>query len=547
MRRDPVVALARKPSSGRAGRNMSAADNKGMGAARVAALSTDELAGAAAHHGGVALWLSGVTKIFGGQAALRDVDLEVRGGEIHALLGQNGSGKSTLIKVLSGYHRPEPGARAAVWGHPLALDGRPPGGSSPLRFVHQDRALLPDLDATDNLALVSGYRRVWWLSAHAEQHAAQRFLHEYGIEVDVTRPVGELSVAAQAMLAIARALIGCERDRVVLVLDEATASLPAEDVEKLFQLVRQIRDSGGAVIYVTHRLNEVIALADRVTVLRDGHRVATRQVCELNHDDLVELIIGRSVDAFYPEPPAPDADVVIEVKSLAGATVKDVSFEVRQGEIIGVTGLVGSGYEDLLALMFGAQPRRSGEVLLGGATVGAEPRAAMGAGLAFAPSDRARLSAMPGWSLAENVTLPKLEAGGRLLPWLSSQREQRDARVWLDRLGVVPSDPARIFSTLSGGNQQRVVIARWLRAGFKAFLLEDPTMGVDVGAKPPIYEALADAARKGAAVLLSTSDAEEAAAVCDRVVVMREGQIATILEGADRTVDQIVAAGMRSH
>ena len=523
---------------------MTTADNRAPSAGSQQTGAGDHRDGAASAHR-IALQMSGVSKIFGGQAALQDVDFEVRAGEIHALLGQNGSGKSTLIKVLSGYHRPEPGASAALWGRTLAIDGRPPSVSEPLRFVHQDRGLLADLDAADNLALVSGYRNRWWLSGRVENLAAERFLHSYDINIDTKRPVSDLGVAAQAMLAIVRAVKGTAENQVVLVLDEATASLPSEDVDKLFRLVRQIRDRGGAVIYVTHRLGEVFALADRVTILRDGRRVATREVKELNHDDLVELIIGRSVDAFYPEPPAPNADVALQVKHLSGPTISDISFEVRHGEILGVTGLVGSGYEDLMALIFGAQPRISGEIWLNDEPVGGDPRAAMQAGLAFAPSDRARLSAMPQWTLAENVTLPKLKPRRRLLPWLSSRGEQRDAQTWLNQLGVVPSDPARVFSTLSGGNQQRVVIARWLRAGFKAFLLEDPTMGVDVGAKPPIYQALTDSAQAGAAVLFSTSDAEEAAAVCDRVIVMREGKIAAILEGSERTVEQILATSMR--
>jgi ribose transport system ATP-binding protein len=492
-----------------------------------------------------ALQLTGVSKVFAGQAALSDVDLDVRRGEIHALLGQNGSGKSTLIKILAGYHRPESGASAVLRGNALPLDGRPPGRAVPLRFVHQDRGLIPALDAVDNLALVAGFRRRWWLGARTEESAAEEFLRAYGIDVDVGRPVSDLSVASQAMLAVARAVKGCAEDQVVLVLDEATASLPAEEVETLFRLVRHIRDRGGSVIYVTHRLSEVFSLADRVTVLRDGRRVATCEVSDLTPDELVELIIGRPVDAFYPDPPAPHADIALEVRNLTGPTVTRASFTVRRGEILGVTGLVGSGYENLLSLMFGALPRQAGEVLVHGIPVGPTPRDAIGVGLAFAPSDRARLSAMPPWTLAENVTLPRLTPGGGRLPWLSDRSERRDARRWLERLGVVPDDPGAVFATLSGGNQQRVVIARWLRAGFKALLLEDPTMGVDVGAKPPIYQALDDAAREGAAVVLSTSDAEEAAAVCDRVIVMREGQVAAVLEGDEQSVDRIVSSGMR--
>jgi ribose transport system ATP-binding protein len=494
-----------------------------------------------------ALEIRGLSKVFEGQKALADVDFTVAQGEIHALLGQNGSGKSTLIKVLAGYHRPEPGAEARLYGEELELDGVPPSPAEPIRFIHQDLGLMPDLDVVDNLALVSGYEGRLWLGNGQEAAAARAFLERYRLDVDVRAPVSGLSTATQAMLAILRAIKDVPGTRFLLVVDEATASLPGEEVKIVFDLLRELRDRGGSVIYVTHKLNEVLEIADRVTVLRDGRRVETTAVAGLGHDDLVQLIIGRSVDSFYATGSARREDVVLEVDEIAGGTCHGVSLRVHRGELVGVTGLVGSGYESLLPLIFGAQERDAGEVRLSGKTVpAADPAGAIEAGLAFAPGDRKQLSAIPEWSLAQNITLPKLGARGRFLPWLGDRAELRDAQRWIDQLAVEPRDPRAPLTSLSGGNQQRVVIARWIRCGFKALLLEDPTAGVDVGAKPAIYEALAKTVEDGAAVLMTTSDAEEAAAVCDRVVVLVDGRVGAVLEGEQKQPDVISARAMQA-
>jgi ribose transport system ATP-binding protein len=492
-----------------------------------------------------ALRIEGLSKVFEGQRALADVDLEVAPGEIHALLGQNGCGKSTLIKVLAGYHRPEPGAVCTLFGEPLALHGAPPPASAPIRFVHQDLGLIGDLGAVDNLALTSGYRGHWWVGEQREATATHDYLRQYGIEIDVTVPVGTLSVATQAMLAILRAIKDVPAERLVLVVDEATAALPHEEIEIVFELLRELRRRGGSVLYVTHRLSEVLEIADRVTVLRDGRKVETRPVDGLDHDDLVRLIVGRPVESFYATGTRHRENVVLEVERISGGSCREVSLDVHRGEVVGVTGLVGSGYESLLRLVFGGEEREAGTVRVGGEAVEpATPWNSIRAGLAFAPGDRKRLSAIPSWSLAENITLPKLPSGSGPLPWLGDRGERRDAQAWIDQLAVEPRDPALPLSSLSGGNQQRVVIARWLRCGFTALLLEDPTQGVDVGAKPAIYEALTTATDQGAAVLMSTSDAEEAAAVCDRVVVLVDGRVGAVLEGAQQTADRIIAMSL---
>ncbi|MEZ5075908.1 MAG: sugar ABC transporter ATP-binding protein [Solirubrobacterales bacterium] len=495
--------------------------------------------------GSISLSLKDVSKVFQGQRALDGVDLELRRGEVHALLGPNGSGKSTLIKILAGYHRPEPGAGAWMHGAPFELGD--PAGAPDAHFIHQDLGLVGDLSVVDNLAFDGGYRGRWWLSGRHERTRAAALLAEYGIDVDVEEPVGALPRAQQTMVAIARALSRGVGAGALLVLDEPTVALPAHQVRQLFEVVRQVRDAGGTVLWVTHRLGEVFDLAQRVTVLRDGRRVTTVPTSELDHDQLVELIIGRPLEAFYPEPPpVGTAPPALEVRELGGGTVADVSLTVREGEIVGATGLVGSGHEDLLHLIFGGQKPRRGGVWLGGEALGRpDPARAIGAGLAFAPADRKRLGAILDWTLRENLTLPDIHGNGPAR-WLSAGSERADAREWLQRGQVVPADPEKVFSALSGGNQQKLMLARWLRCGARAFLLEEPTNGVDMGSKHAIYEALAAAAREGAAVLMSSQDPEELCAVCDRVLVLRDGLVGAELDRSALTEDRLVAETLRN-
>lgn len=492
------------------------------------------------------LAVSGLSKVFQGQRALDDVSLELRRGEVHALLGQNGSGKSTLIKILAGYHQPAPGAQATVDGRPLELGSSQAAHDAGLRFIHQDLAVIESLSVVDNLALGERYRGRRWLSDRRERQAAREVFASYGIDLDVDAPLGSLGPAQRAMAAIVRALHHGDAARGLLVLDEPTAALPESEKDRLFALVERVRDAGGTVLYVTHRLPEVFDLADRVTVLRDGRRVATRSVAELDHDGLVELIVGRPLDALYPEATtAPRSDRVLHVAGLAGGRLAALDVDVHAGEIVGIVGLTGSGIEDVLPLIFGGSPRGAGVVELDGRPVPADPRRAIAAGLAFAPGDRKRLSAITTWTLRENVTLPRLSSRP-WTRWMSPRSEARDVLPHLERFGVVPSDPEARFSSLSGGNQQKTVLARWMRTGARAFLFEEPTAGVDVGAKSAIYTGLAEVAADGAAILVATSDFEEACSLCDRVLVLRDGRLGAVLTGARRTVEDILGEALRT-
>jgi ribose transport system ATP-binding protein len=491
------------------------------------------------------LTLQNVSKTFRGQRALDHASLNLRGGEVHGLVGQNGSGKSTLIKILAGYHQPEPGASATLRGEDFELGSTVAARAAGLRFIHQDLGLCVTLDVVDNLALGGRYGSSWWISDRRERDDARAVLGEYGVDIDPAAPVQALSAAHRSMLAIVRGLKDGLGAGGVVVLDEPTAALPDQEVQLLYGLIARLRDRGAAILYVSHRLNEIFDICDRVTVLRDGRNVATVATTELDHDGLVELIVGRRLETFYPAPPPVLEDIVLEVDELRGPGVREVSLRVHRGEIVGIAGLVGSGYEAVLGLIFGAGPRSGGRVRVEQRDVAAAPAAAIAAGLAFAPADRKGLGAMLDWTLRENVTLPRLRSVG-FARWLSARRERAESRPWLDRLAVVPRDPELSFGALSGGNQQKVVLARWLRAGAKAYLLEEPTNGVDLGAKHAIYEALGRVAADGACALVSSSDAEELCAICDRVLVMRDGRIAAELAGASLSVDTLVAESLRA-
>ena len=493
------------------------------------------------------LAVAGVSKTFQGQRVLHQVSLDLRPGEIHCLLGQNGSGKSTLIKILAGYHTPDGGdAVGSIDGVPFTLGSPTAGHEAGLRFIHQDLALIDDFTIIDNLALGESYGGRFWLSERRERRRAREIFAQYGLDIDANKPLNTLGAAERTMTAIVRALYHGDAARGVLVLDEPTASLSAGDKDHLFGLLRDVKGRGGTILYVTHRLGEVFELADRVSVLRDGHLVGTQDVDALDHDGLVEMILGRSLDALYPDPPVPGTDLVLEIKGLRRAPLRDFSGTVHAGEIVGVVGLAGSGVDQIPKLIFGAERKAAGEVRLMGVPI--EPRSPSDGvrhGLAFVPGDRKRLGGMPDWTLRENVTLPKIKGIGPLA-WLGPRRERADVTPFLDVCEVKPSDPEATLSSLSGGNQQKIMLARWLRCGAKVFLLEEPTAGVDVGARRAIYVALDRVAKDGAGVLMITSDLEEACGVCDRIYVIRDGHVGMTCSTKGLTVDALLGEMLRS-
>lgn len=496
---------------------------------------------------GAALHVSGVSKSFNGVTVLHDVALDVRPASVHALVGHNGSGKSTLIKVLAGYHRPDCDLDAHVFGERVRLGDHDSAERAGLRFVHQDLGLVDALSAVDNLALGAGYptRGRALIQWRRSTERTREVIQSLGFDFDVHRPVGELSAAQRAGVAIGRALQDWSGKRAVIVLDEPTAAMPSKEARVLFRAVRRLREQGLGVVYVTHHLSEVEDLADDVTVLRGGRVVARRPAADLSHDDLVGLILGDTGSApgttAAAAPPAPQSGsetVVLEIKELGAAGLARFDLTLRAGEIVGIAGVEGSGRGAVLPAVAGAIPR-SGTVTVGGVEVApGKPRRAIRAGLGHVPAERLRTGVVAALDVQANLTIASLDSFSRL-GLLAGQVERSDAAGWLTRLTVDLDKANAPILTLSGGNQQKVMLGRWLRRGPAVIALDEPTQGVDVGARAHIYALLREATRSGSGVLMASSDSEELAAECDRVVVVAHGRTVGELTGAQLTVPAI--------
>jgi ribose transport system ATP-binding protein len=496
---------------------------------------------------GPALVLEHVSKTFPGTRALDDVALRLERGEIHALMGQNGSGKSTLIKVLAGFHSPDPGGKAEVGGEPLLLGHQGAARHAGVRFIHQDLGLVDGLDAADNLALGVGYLtgpgfRIQW---RRQRRLAAEAIAALGHPFDVRRPVETLSAVERTTLAIARAVRDMEKVR-VLVLDEPTAAMPASDVERLHAMLRRICDTGVAVLYVSHHLDEVLSLADRVTVLRDGHCVGTLPVEELTAQALVDWMTGGISDqAAESRSERIYADTVLAVDGLTSGALSGFSMEVRAGEVVGLAGIDGSGRDAVCGAVYGARPRAGSVQLAGTELPACRPDVSVRAGIGFVPAFRAVEGLITSMTVRENFTLTGLRPYVTMRG-LSGRGERSDVRTWMQRLSVRAHSIEASIDQLSGGNQQKIVIGKWLRRDPKLLLLDEPTQGVDVAAKAELHLLVDEAAAAGAAVVVSSSDEAELERLCDRVIVLRRGLAPTVLDRSRLTATAIAHACLQS-
>lgn len=499
-----------------------------------------------------ALEVRHLSKSFGGVRALDDVSVRVLPGEVHGLLGQNGSGKSTLIKILAGYHAPDPGGELEVAGRPVGLP-LDPGEFRRLglSFVHQDLGLVPSLSVLENLRVgeIAASRGIGLIHWRRERRRARDVFARYNVDLDPRTIVGTLPPVERALLAIVRAVESMREEEaelgaghVVLILDEPTVFLPRNRTERLFALIRQIADAGSSVIFVSHDLDEVREITDRVTVLRDGRVAGTLLTQETSERELVELIIGRRFERFEAQHrDLTDRKVVVSVAGLSGATVDEFSVDVHHGEIVGLTGLVGSGFEEVPYLLFGAARAAGGILTIGGkrrdlATLA--PHAARRLGVALIPADRQSAGSVASLTVADNAMLLVLDryASG---PLLGRRRLNADARSLLREYQVQPDDPRIEYSALSGGNQQKVLLAKWLQTKPALLVFHEPTQGVDVGARQQIFRLMKDAAAEHSAVLCASTDLEQLAAVCDRVLVFARGRVVAELVGTDVVKDRI--------
>jgi ribose transport system ATP-binding protein len=492
--------------------------------------------------------VSHLTKTFGAQPALQDFDFDVHGGEVHALVGHNGSGKSTFVKVLAGYHRPDPGASAAVDDEEFELGSAAAAAAAGLRFVHQDLGLVEALSAVDNYFLGAPYPRranqlIDW---HAARDAAAEALGTLGFDFDPSLPIRTLSPTQRTGLAIARALYGQGAGGRVLVLDEPTAALPGPEVQSLFDAVRTLKHRGIATIYISHHLEEVFAIADRVTVLRDGERVTTCAVSELDEAGLVELIVGDAVSAAAGAKRVgrKRGASVLQVDGLSSRRIHGVDLDVVAGEIVGVAGVDGSGREVLAPAVFGAVPRDGDVTVCGQRVPSLRPDAAVASRMGYVPADRTADAVLAGMTVSQNLTVPRERTRLRRL-LLDGRAENDEAESWAVRLGLRPSRPDAPIEILSGGNQQKVVVARWLRLAPRVLVLDEPTKGVDVAAVAAIWSLIAEAADNGTAVLVCSSATDELALYCDRVIVLARGEAVGEFSGDELTAETIDALALR--
>ena len=470
--------------------------------------------------GGPLLVMTGLVKRFAATVALDHVDFDVRRGEVHALLGQNGAGKSTLIKILAGVYDADAG-EIAFAGRPA----RPAHDRLPIAFIHQDLGLVEWMTVAENVAIQTGYPRspLGLVSWARVREAAAEALAIMGADLDPDAPISSLPAAERSLVAIGRAL-AIRAD--ILVLDEPTAALPEADVERLLATLRRLRANGIGVVYVTHRLDEVFRIADRVTVLRDGRRLATAATRDTNADDLVRMIVGRSMSEAFVKPAAAAERVALTVQGLAAQGVGPVSFSVAEGETLGLVGLRGAGHHTFGRAIFGETRVSSGQVTLDGEPVVLRsPAESMAQGIGFVSSRRAEEGIAANLAVRENIYLNPAASGKGVLEFVPRAEELRRANDAVRRFSIKTASAEEPAATLSGGNQQKVIVARWMETEARLLILEEPTIGVDVGAKADIYHLLQLSLSRGLAVLLISSDFEEVERVCHRALVFSRGRV----------------------
>jgi ribose transport system ATP-binding protein len=487
--------------------------------------------------------LRNISKTFPGVKALDDVSFEIRSGEVHVLLGENGAGKSTLMKVLCGAYHADAGT-FRYKGEEVMIASPAEAQRLGISVIFQDFTLVPYLDVAQNIFLGREYpSRIPGLIDRQRIHSeAKRLLEMIGFEMNPRALVHDLGVAQQQMVEIAKAL---SRDARILVMDEPTAALSERETERLFAIIEKLKKRGVAIVYISHRLAEVFALGDRITVLRDGRNIATISPAETSPEALVELMVGRPVDTTYArEYCAKPGEVLLEVKGLASENgIEDINLTVRAGEIVGLCGLVGSGRTEVARAIFGADPRTAGEIRVAGKPVETSPELSAQLGIALVPENRKAQGLALSRSVVDNLMLTalrKLFPSGFYVPG----RAIRIAQSVIDKLRIMTPSPRRLVATLSGGNQQKVVVGKWLNADARLYIVDEPTRGIDVGAKAEIFRLLDSLVRAGAGVLMISSEQIEIVHVCDRAYVMRSGRIVGELTRVNLTEANIVRLGI---
>ncbi|HZN10656.1 MAG TPA: sugar ABC transporter ATP-binding protein [Blastocatellia bacterium] len=487
-----------------------------------------------------ALEMRGITKTFAGNAVLAGVGLGAAAGEVHALVGENGAGKSTLMKILAGVYQPDAG-QIVIDGEVVRFARPADALARGIAMIYQELSLAPHLTVAENIFLGREPLRsslLGVINGRDLNARAARLLGEYGFGLNPRAPVGRLSAAERQLVEITRAVVEARR---VIVMDEPTSSLTAREVAELFRLIRELKGRGLAVIYISHRLEELEEVADRLTVLRDGRAVYSGPWGEISTDEIIRHMAGRELQEIFPPRRAGPGEVGLRVDRLTRpGAFEEVSFEARAGEVVGIAGLAGAGRTELVEAIFGARPAASGEVWLnGGRFDRPRPSRAVERGLGLLTEDRKRTGLCLNLSVATNITLANVRAllrGGRL----QRRLEAAAAGEYIDKLHIRPAQPARAVARLSGGNQQKALLARWLYASTHVFLLDEPTRGVDVAARSEIYRAINRLAEAGAAIVMVSSDLPELLGMADRILVMRRGRLVAELDAKETTQEEVL-------
>jgi rhamnose transport system ATP-binding protein len=488
------------------------------------------------------LQVASITKTFAGVRALNGVSFDLRAGEVHALVGENGAGKSTLIKICTGAETPDSGT-LTVLGHAVRRMDPATSRSLGIAAIYQQPALFPHLTVAENIALSLEPKGVWRVRWNERAERARELLGRVGASIGPERLVETLTMPEQQLVEIAKA-IGA--DAKILIMDEPSASLTEREVDRLIGVIARLRDHGVGIVYISHRLEEIFAVADRVTVLRDGETVATRDRNQVDRAELIQLMVGRELSAVFPKRTIQHGDVVLELRALSSRTagVRDVSLFVRSGEILGLAGLVGSGRTQLAETIFGLTPPDAGEVLLRGSPLRiASPGDAIAAGIGYLPEDRRRHGVVLDMPITANTSLANLRAISR--HGLIDRRSERDAaQHYVDRLHIRAASVFADVGSLSGGNQQKVALARWLATRPAVLILDEPTQGVDIGAKSEIHALMQELVERGLAIIMISSELPEILGMSDRIAVMRNGAIAGVLSRNEATPHAVLALAL---
>lgn len=486
-----------------------------------------------------ALMMNSITKAFPGVKALTDVDLELRAGEVHAVVGENGAGKSTLMKILAGVYHPDSGT-ISVEGEPVHFDSPLAARRRGIGMVYQEINLVPDLSVAENISLGNTPNSAGLVNRKAQNELASRVLQDLGTNIKAEKLVGRLSLSQQQLVEIAK--IYASQPRIV-VFDEPTSSLSQHEAKALFRVIDRMRNNDIAIIYISHRLREVLDIADRVTVLRDGTRIDCQESSGLTPSKMIRLMVGRDLDDVFPKQNLPIGEPVLEVSGLTRAgAFEDISLTAHAGEIVGLAGLVGAGRTEVARAIFGLDQLHSGAIYINGEKVSIRtPKSAVRAGIAYVPEDRKRDGVALSLSVRENIALPVLRRLAKL-GWVMRSRERNITQRKAEELYVSPPVIERKVATFSGGNQQKVVLAKWLATDPKVLILDEPTRGVDVGAKADIHTIIGELAAEGVAIVIISSELPEVLAVSDRIYVLNEGHLTAEISRADANEESIMSA-----